>query len=383
MDYQLKSDFYKPKIAVIHPSVGESFGGSQIFVLELAKRLKEKCDITILSSVPENKLCLPIPSITRKKAEKINNKLFQLIRQYLYKISNSPDVLIEHFTSLIPVVYHLLKENYDVIYPNNDWGGLLAASIVRKLKGTPILFTEHAGLTENGKIATRNLKFKPDKYIVLSEEMKFWVKKYFPDTNTDYIPNGVDLIRFNPYIEPAKIDLPRPIILTASRYYPFKRLELVIEAVANMKTGSLLILSSGGETLFKKGIDKLGLDRFKMINADYKDMASYYRACDVFTLPSVYEPFGLVYLEAMSCNKPVVAPYDHSRESIIGEAGILCDVTDIESYSYSLTKAYNCNFKNKPYNQASKYTWESCADLYYSAIMELLPNYCQNIIETS
>lgn len=369
---QHKKRTNKPKIAIIHPSIGESFGGSQIFVLELAKRLKEKCDITIFSSVKENEICMPIPSISRKKAEKITNNVFKLVKKYLCRISNSPNVLIEHITSFIPVLYHLLINDYDLIYPNNDWGGLLAASIVRKIKGTPVLFTEHAGLTENGKIAERNIKFNPDKYIVLSEEMKFWVKKYHIDTNVFYIPNGVDLIRFNPYIKAANVDLPRPIILTAARYTAFKRLDLVIDTVAALEEGSLLILSQDVEILYQKGIKKLGKDRFMVINADFEKMASYYRACDVFTLPSVYEPFGLVYLEAMACNKPVVAPYDHSRESIVGEAGVLCDVTDIESYKDSLKLAIRTNYGNKPFRQASRYTWEKCAEQYYNVIQEII-----------
>jgi len=364
----------KPKIAILHPSIGESLGGSQIFVLELAEKLKDKCDITIFSSNKVNKLCRPVFSISRRQADKVNHSLFQLARKFISRVSKSPDVVIEHITSFLPLFYHLISENYDVIYPNNDWGGLLVASAVRHIKGTPVLFTEHGGFVENGKIASRNLGFKPDKYIVLSEEMKFWVKKYFPESNVGYIPNGVDFDRFNPDVEPKIIDLPRPLILTASRCYPYKRLELVIEAVANMKKGSLLILSSGDnlDLLNAKGLDKLGKKRFRLISADYEEMASYYKACDVFTLPSLYEPFGLVYLEAMACNKPIVAPDDHSRMDIIGEAGVLCDVTDIDIYSKALTRAVNTNFSSKPYYQAGKYTWENCADKYYSAIIELI-----------
>jgi len=366
----------RPKIAVIHPAIGESLGGSQIFVLELSERLKEKCDITIFSAKKVNELCKTVFSLSRRQVNRSDNYFIKLLRQNLGKISASPDVVIEHMTSFFPLFYHLLLNNYDIIYPNNNWGGLLVASLIRRIKGTPVLFTEHGGFTENGKIAVRNLKFKPDKYIVLSEEMKFWVKKYFPAINVDYIPNGVDFSRFNPDIAPKTLDLPRPIILTASRYYPFKRLELIIATVANMKTGSLLILSLGDnlEKLNELGLNKLGKDRFKLISVDYNEMGTYYRACDVFTLPSIYEPFGLVYLEAMACNKPVVAPCDNSRTNIVGESGILCDVTNIEEYASALSSAANINFGFKPYDQASKYSWESCADKYYSVIMELVKN---------
>ena len=169
------------------------------------------------------------------------------------------------------------------------------------------------------------------------------------------------------------IDLPRPIILTASRYQSNKRLELVIESVAKLNQGSLLILTSGDniENLNQYGKSVLG-DRFKLMNAPYNEMASYYRACDIFTLPSIYEPFGLVYLEAMACNRPIVAPNDLSRMDIIGNAGILCDVSDIDAYSASLERALKTDFRDIPYNQAKKYTWQKCADQYYQEIKLLL-----------
>jgi len=62
MFFQKKNEFLKekreikPKIALIHPAVGDSIGGSQVIVLELAKRLKEKCDVKILSSKKINEL---------------------------------------------------------------------------------------------------------------------------------------------------------------------------------------------------------------------------------------------------------------------------------------------------------------------------------------
>jgi glycosyltransferase involved in cell wall biosynthesis len=40
---------------------------------------------------------------------------------------------------------------------------------------------------------------------------------------------------------------------------------------------------------------------------DDSSLVDAYHACDVFVLPSVHEPFGIVVLEAWSCRKPVVA----------------------------------------------------------------------------
>lgn len=363
----------KPKIAFIHPAFGETLGGSQIFVLELTERLKNKCDITIFSATQQNDLCSPVFSVTRRNKTLCNSSFYNFAYNNLKKISSTPDIVIEHLSSFLPVFSKLLLGNYDVIFPNNDWGGLMVASLVRQIKGTPVLFTEHNGYLEKGKIASRNLRFKPDKYIALSQEFKIWVKKFYPDIDVNYIPNGVDFTRFNPDIKPAFIDLPRPIILTAGRNQANKRLDLTIEAVSKLEKGSLLILSSGDniEELNKAGKYVLG-DRFKIMQVPYTEMASYYRACDIFTLPSIHEPFGLVYLEAMACNKPVVAPDDLSRADIIGTAGILCDVRDTDIYSEALKKALNSDFGDMPYQQAQKYDWDICAEKYYEVIKSLM-----------
>jgi glycosyltransferase involved in cell wall biosynthesis len=362
----------KPKIALIHPAVGDSLGGSQVIVLELAERLKESCDVDILSSKKANELCEPIACITR--GEVLRNPKYNKIRKALGNFANKPEILIENITSFFPLVWKLLKNKYDVILPNNDWGGLLAASVVRRLRKTPIIFTEHSGLMEEGKIARRNLFFKPDKYVIYTNELKYWLKKYYPETDAPFIPMGVNFERFNPQIQAAALDLPRPIFLASSRHQKNKRLDLVIEAVSLLEKGSLLLLCPGENTaeLIKKGEKLLGKKRFKLTSVPYEEIPSYYKACDIFTLPSLAEPFGLVYLEAMACNKPVVATKDFSRMDIVGEAGILCDVTNIEEYAHALQKAAEHHWENIPYEQARKFTWESCADKYYNEIQELV-----------
>jgi glycosyltransferase involved in cell wall biosynthesis len=370
--FQLKELPKKPKIAFIHPAVGNILGGSQIFVLELAERLKNKCDITILSSGKVNDLCKPINCIPRGSVD--NNFLSKKIRDIVSKFSSKPEIFIEHITAFFPVVTELIKGNYDIVFPNNDWGGLLAASIARKITGIPILFTEHNGLMEEARIAERNLKFKPDKYIAVSNEAKYWVRKYHPEIDSALILPGVDFNRFNPQVKPIELDLPRPIFLTSSRYQKNKRLELAVEAVGNLNNGSLLMLcpDKNHDYLRNLGEKILGKKRFRIVSVPYCQVPEYYRACDVFTLPSYKEPFGLVYLEAMACNKPVVATNDISRMFIIGNGGLIGDVQDIEEYARLLKLASETDFGLKPLHQAQKFSWEKCAESFYKEIIYML-----------
>ena len=362
----------RPKIALIHPAVGDSSGRSQTIVLELAKRLKEKCDVEILSSKKINEFCKPISCVSRSQV--LRESKYDKLRSFLGNFSNKPEIFIEHLTSFFPVVWKLLKGKYDVILPNNDWGGLLAASVVKTITRTPIIFTEHSGLVEGGKNARRNLFFKPDKYIVYTNEIKYWIKKYYPKINSSFIPIGVDFNKFNPEIEPAELNLQRPIFLASSMHIKNKRLDLVIEAVSLLERGSVLLLCSDDNTaeIAKKGEELLGKERFKISSVSHEKIPSYYKACDVFTLPSFLESLGLVYQEAMACNKPVVTTDDYYRMEIVGDAGILCDVTDIEQYAGALKKASENDWGDIPYNQAKKFSWVSCADKYYDQIKDLM-----------
>ena len=66
----------KPKVAFIHPAIGETVGGSQIFVMELAERLKDRCDITIFSAKQQNELCKSVFSIPRRNETNKNNPFY-------------------------------------------------------------------------------------------------------------------------------------------------------------------------------------------------------------------------------------------------------------------------------------------------------------------
>ena len=105
-------------------------------------------------------------------------------------------------------------------------------------------------------------------------------------------------------------------------------------------------------------------------------MAKYLNACDVFTLVSEEsEAFGLVYLEALACNLPVVATDDSLRHELIGDhaairlsaesrragAGVFVkNPVDDEEYARCLEAAARTDWGDKPVKQARKFDWEGC-----------------------
>ena len=80
-------------------------------------------------------------------------------------------------------------------------------------------------------------------------------------------------------------------------------------------------------------------DRLQMnihINEETNDIFSKYRESSIFVLTSIYEPFGLVLPEAMSCGLPVLAfdcPYGPANIISDGEDGFLIKNRDIQSFA--------------------------------------------------
>ena len=74
-----------------------------------------------------------------------------------------------------------------------------------------------------------------------------------------------------------------------------------------------------------------------------KELGDYYNLCDVFAMPSKGEGFGIVYLEALACGKPVLAGNgDGSSEPLQnGKVGLLLDADDVDQIASNLTKILN------------------------------------------
>lgn len=138
--------------------------------------------------------------------------------------------------------------------------------------------------------------------------------------NTRLIPCGTDLSLFYPQPEARQqlqIGHQEPLILYVGRFDRRKGLETLVAAMAQLSRGQLLIVggsdpqrSDGAERRRIEGlVQEYGLeDRITFVGqVAHEALGTYYSAADVCVVPSYYEPFGLVAIEAMACGTPVVA----------------------------------------------------------------------------
>jgi glycosyltransferase involved in cell wall biosynthesis len=161
--------------------------------------------------------------------------------------------------------------------------------------------------------------FKADRIIVLSELMRDMVHKYFfcPKKKILKISPGVNKSIFK-IRDKAKIrrmlGLPPPptlILLSLGRLVRRKNISLVIRSFNKVcrkyPESKLLIVGNGGEKPYlEKLVQQLELEK----KVDFRDSTPepwlFYSAADFFVLPSLFEPFGLVLLEAMSSGLPCI-----------------------------------------------------------------------------
>ncbi|MCG7813914.1 glycosyltransferase [Alteromonas sp. MCA-1] len=364
----------KKKVAVIHPEAGfSSSGGSQLSAYEMAEHLATFFDVKLLSSSKCSKHSVVIPCIPRGKVKKAQRN--RTIDWLLTRFVSNPSLLIESLTSFLTYTPYLMFKRSDVIYPNNDYGGLAVAAVIRKLFKTPILYTERAGMVSNGKVLRRNLKFKPDCLVVFNQETKEYVHSIAPEQRVEVIPNGVNLAKFSPQGEKYEHGLQGKVLLTvgALNRQNHKRIHLAIEAVSQLTDVSLLICGDGPDVKYFNDLctQKLGSHSFKIVTVDFADIPNVYRSVDAFTLPSEDEPFGRVYLEAMGCGLPVIATDDAMRRLLVGKAGKVCDVTSVFEYAETIETVLSLDWDDKPLKQAAAYSWASITEKYAKVINSL------------
>jgi len=318
------------KIAILNIYQNNINRGAETFVSELEKRLSIKHDVDIFSS---------------KKA--LPRRWKFIWRSFL----DPQGVFIGIFT--LKTLLDIWRNKYDIVIPlNGGWQPALAR-IVTWLYGGKLVISGQSGIGWDDR---NNLWCFPDAFVALSTKAKIWAQKANPLLkNVYYIPNGVDLDKFNPEGKKYPMNLDKPTALCVGALEESKRIDLVIKAVSRLKNVSLLIAGDG------------------VLNVKHKEMPDVYRAADIFVLtPEESEAFGIVYVEAIATNIPAVALDDEQRKEIIGNVGFFINnPEDDDSFSKVIAKTLKGNWGNKPRKRAENFDWDLITRKYEKIFNEI------------
>ncbi len=181
------------------------------------------------------------------------------------------------------------------------------------------------------------------------------VQKYYnvPEEKLRTIYNGVDTEMFHPRVKSERdavrdelgISADAQLLVFASMDFEGKGLRSILQAIANTKhTGTeLLVLGTGPVRKFQRIADQLSIARRVHFAGRRSDIQRCYGAGDLFILPTAYEPFPNVNLEAMACGLPVMTSTTSGGADIVtvGETGWL--VPTVHSVD-EMTEGINMHF---------------------------------------
>jgi len=360
------------KIAFVMPGVGVVGRGAEAFVVELcaALNLRQGFEVTLYcrgdAPVPHRR----IRALSRDtrwvnalySATRLGRKVFDTF--FLDPLS------LEWYTAALSALPSLWRGNYDVVVMEGGLVGAWCCRLLRRFHGVPFVDIAHG---QDPKWEGAFARQKPDRVVVFTEAAKRMIQERAPKAAVTVIPHGVDLALFRSDVPAVPLALQRPVVLTAGAVDAHKRMDLVVEAVARLAAGSLVVLGEGpeAEAVDRLAAQRLGPGRYLRRTVPRADMPGWYTAADCFTLPSKTESFGLTYLEAMACGLACVGPADEVRRKVIGEAGICCDVTDPEVYRDALIEAVRPEWDEIPRCHAERFPVTATVDAYAELFREL------------
>ena len=298
-------------------------GGIARVVHDLSHRLiKDGHEVTVVTYKEGN-----VPDFEDDKGVKVYR-----IGNYMINPNNFIDWIMQMNFNLVAKANEIIAKegNFDVIHAH-DWLVAYAAKTLKNSYGTPIVATIHA--TEAGRNSGIHdetqryindtewmLTYESTEVIVNSNYMKNELQRLFglPYEKINVVPNGVNLLSFSgidrdyEFRRRYAMDNEK-IILFMGRLVYEKGVQHLIAAMPKIlehyHDAKLVIAGKGGMMdELKQEADALGLGA-KVYFAGYmngKDVQRMYKAADISVFPSTYEPFGIVALEAMLAERPVV-----------------------------------------------------------------------------
>lgn len=246
-------------------------------------------------------------------------------------------------------------ENIDVVHCHtwySHFGGVLSSRLLQ----SPLILTTHSlephrpwkaeALGQGGYDMScwieKSAYESADGVIAVSQGMKRDVMNLYglPEDRVEVIYNGIDPDFYQPTFDESVlvkwgIDSKKPFVLFVGRITRQKGISQLIQAIPQIAEEAQIVLCAGApdteelalecKTMIEEVQKKRGGVIWIQEMMPHSELRILYSHATVFVTPSLYEPFGIINLEAMSCGTPVVGSAVGGIPEIIvdGETGFL------------------------------------------------------------
>ncbi|GAA4892097.1 glycogen synthase [Flaviramulus aquimarinus] len=244
--------------------------------------------------------------------------------------------------------------NADVVHCHT-WYAQFAGIVTKLCYGTPLVITTHSleplrpwkreqlgrGYDASSWVEKTAIEMA-DALIAVSEETKADVLKHFDvdESKVHVIYNGINLQQYVTTSDTATldeygVDKTKPYVLFVGRITRQKGIIHLVNAIKYIDPETQIILCAGAPDTKEIGkemedaVNDVKKTRNNVIWIDKmlskKEIIQLYSHADVFCCPSIYEPFGIINIEAMACNTAVVASAVGGIKEVVvhGETGLL------------------------------------------------------------
>lgn len=333
---------YNLKVALVMKDYDENKGGAERYLVNIAHKMAEKG--------------VSISLIVNKFAGQTDS-LVKVYRRWAIGWSS----ILKPLTFNWSVQQFLYNRKYDIvygltqIYPQDVYrvGGGLEHSwleIRYPLKWKRILNALRPKIAlrlymENRIFQKGNFK----KIITNSWLVKNQILSRYPVSPEDVrvVYNGVDKDKFSPDVkklysqeirEQYSIPAKAKVVLFVSNNWKRKGLVELIKAVGILRNPDIwiLVVGRGRKEVFNRIVEESGMESNIIFAGPVKDPWKYYGASNICVLPTYYDPFANVCLEALSCGVPVITTKTNGASEIIchSENGYVVDnASDIRKIS--------------------------------------------------
>ncbi|WP_414514948.1 glycosyltransferase [Nostoc sp. PCC 9305] len=335
----------KPRFYLIFPNIFDFKGGIQVYSKFLLKALQDiypEADYDVFLKYDKYSLKQP-------------DKLQFLSSTRFHYFGDLPKLLQPILFATKIIILAILQHPVIVISTHVNYA--IVCYILKFFTGVPYWVVAH-GL-EVWDIENKATKFaleKADKIISVSNYTR---QRLLQDINIDsekivVLPNTFDASKFPINSKPTyllkryNLTDEQPVILTVTRLgsmAKYKGYDQILHALVKVRShlpNVHFILAGKGDDIprIKALVTNLNLQDCVTIAGFVpdKELCDHYNLCDVFALPSKGEGFGIVFLEALACGKPVLAGnQDGSIDPLAdGKLGCLVDPDNLEEIADNL-----------------------------------------------